>query len=287
MQGLKWCFTHHDPFLDDHVKHVFQADAGGFGYETCPDTGRKHMQGWVTFPSNKRLGALKELCAVCHWEPMKGTEHQSFTYCSKELHYYAYGREPSAAKQGQRRDLEAAIESFAQEGKKKACLEHAGAMAKFYKGIEYVVAGQKDPPVILPLATMRDWQENLAKDLFKDANDRTIFWVRGTKGGEGKSAMVRHLIATRGAIALEGKVADMAFMYNGEPIVCFDITRAQAEVSDHLYSFAEKLKNGFIISTKYESKSKFFKAPHVVFFANKDCPAGVFSEDRVVLIDLD
>ena len=99
--------------------------------------------------------------------------------------------------------------------------------------------------------------------------------------------MVRHLICTRGAVQLEGKVADMAFMYNSEPIVCFDVTRAQAEVSDHLYSFAEKLKNGSVISTKYETKAKHFAPPHVVFFANKDCPAGVFSADRIELIDLD
>lgn len=288
MQGKRWCFTHHDPYLEDHFKHMFdKSEAGGFGYEVCPTTGKKHMQGWVSFPSNQRLNALKELCNTCHWEVMKGTEEQSQKYCEKEGFYFPWGRDPSGVKQGQRRDIEEAVEAFENEGKKKACVDYPAAMAKYHKGIEYVVANRKDEYKPEPLHELREWQGKLAHTLFSKPNDRTIYWVRDTLGGKGKSAMVRHLICTRGAVQLEGKVADMAFMYNSEPIVCFDVTRAQAEVSDHLYSFAEKLKNGSVISTKYETKAKHFAPPHVVFFANKDCPAGVFSADRIELIDLD
>ena len=288
-QGKRWCFTHQDPSVDDHLIHQFpgKAEAGGYGYEVAPTTGRHHMQGWVTFPQNMRLAALKKLCAACHWECMRGTEEESNRYCSKDGIFFGYGRPPSAVTQGQRRDLEEAIELFASEGKKKACLEQPAAMARYYKGIEYVVAARADEYKLKPLEHLYDWQERLYATLEQEADDRTIHWVRDTVGGQGKSAFVRHLISTRGAIQLEGKVADMAYGYNNQKIVCFDITRAQAEMSDHLYSFAEKLKNGFLVSTKYETKMKAFAPPHVVFFANRDCPAGVFSADRLKLHDLD
>lgn len=288
MQGKRWVFTHQEPGVTDHFLHMFEgAEAGGFGYEKAPTTGRAHMQGWVTFPSNKRLSALKELCDECHFEKMKGDEVQSFTYCSKEGFYYAFGRAPHVKSQGERSDLAGAIEAFKEGGKKRACEEHPESMARYHKGVAYVVEAQVPPFKLPPLPSLRDWQADLFITLNTPADDRTIYWVRDSEGGKGKSAFVRHLISTCNAIPLEGKVSDMAYNYNGESIVCFDLTRAQAEVSDHLYTMAEKLKNGFIISTKYEVKLKSFKPPHVVFFANKDCPAGVFSADRVKLIDLD
>lgn len=288
MQSRRWVFTHHDPDVSDHFLHQFEGfEAGGFGYEKAPLTGRNHLQGWVSFKSNQRLSAMKERCDHCHFEPMRGNEVESFKYCSKEGFYYSFGREPIELKRGQRCDLQDAIEAFIEGGKKKACTDHAPTMARYYKGIEYVALGQAEPFKIEPLTHLRAWQADLFISLNTPPDDRTIFWVRDTVGGKGKSAFVRHLIATCGAICLEGKLADMAFQYNSETIVCFDLTRAQAELSDHLFTFSEKLKNGLIVSTKYETKMKAFKPPHVVFFANKDCPAGVFSADRLKLIDLD
>lgn len=288
MQSRRWVFTHQDPGVPDHFLHMFEgSEAGGFGYEKAPTTGKAHMQGWVTFKSNQRLAAMKELCDQCHFEVMKGNEVQSFKYCSKEGFYYAFGREPTELKRGQRCDLEEAVEAFKEGGKKKACAEHPAAMARYYKGVQFVAEASAEPFKLEPLANLHPWQADLYVTLNTPSDDRTIYWVRDTVGGKGKSAFVRHLISTCGAISLEGKLADMAYSYESQTIVCFDLTRAQAELSDHLFTFAEKLKNGFIVSTKYETKMKAFKPPHVVFFANKDCPAGVFSADRVKLIDLD
>lgn len=72
----------------------------------------------------------------------------------------------------------------------------------------------------------------------------------------------------------------MAYAYNGEPMVFFDVTRTQAEHMDHLYQFAEQLKNGIIFSSKYESGTKCFDPPHVVFFANQGPHPGKWSADR-------
>ena len=119
-------------------------------------------------------------------------------------------------------------------------------------------------------------------------------WTTGPRGparthDNDNSHLVKHLIRNHGATKLSGKVADMAYQYNSERIACFDVTRAQAGPggpSDHLYSFAEELKNGDIVSGKYVSCEKDFDAPHVVFFSNYLPDEGKWSKDRVHLIDL-
>ena len=106
------------------------------------------------------------------------------------------------------------------------------------------------------------------------------------KGNQGKSRLALHLCLEHNAIILSGKIADMAYAYNKEPIVIFDVPRTQAENLDHLFAFAESLKNGIIFSNKYESQQKIFKPPIVIFLANIPCPDGKWSSDRVIERDL-
>ena len=56
---------------------------------------------------------------------------------------------------------------------------------------------------------------------------------------------------------------------------------------DHLYSFAEELKNGKFMSGKYESTFTLFEPPHVVFLSNSMFQEGKWSADRVYLVALD
>jgi hypothetical protein len=85
-----------------------------------------------------------------------------------------------------------------------------------------------------------------------------------------------------GAVELDGRLQDAAFSYTGQKIVIFDLARAvePATLRD-LYIVAEKLKNGQIYSSKYQSRLKVFDVPHVVFFSNSPPPVGVWSIDRL------
>jgi hypothetical protein len=79
----------------------------------------------------------------------------------------------------------------------------------------------------------------------------------------------------------------MAYMYESQPIAIFDITRAAAEHSDHIYTMAEKLKNAWHQSTKYEPVMKLFKPPNVIVFANM-CPQhDKWTAGRVEQIDME
>ncbi|KAF5825558.1 hypothetical protein DUNSADRAFT_8697, partial [Dunaliella salina] len=105
-------------------------------------------------------------------------------------------------------------------------------------------------------------------------------------GGAGKSRLAKHLVMNHNAVILSGKLQDMCYVYRKQPIVVFDITRASADHTVHLYSMAEFLKNGLFLSTKYESRQVVFPPPHVIFFSNSHPDFDKWSRDRVKLKDL-
>ena len=129
---------------------------------------------------------------------------------------------------------------------------------------------------------LRPWQSCLVEILRGPAHDRHIYWIEDAMGGEGKSRLSTFLCRTMGAIELDGRITDCAFAYTGQPIAIFDLARPVdlLQLKD-LYTVAEKLKNGQLVSTKYQSKLKVFKVPHVIFFSNHSPPLGVWSADRV------
>jgi hypothetical protein len=50
---------------------------------------------------------------------------------------------------------------------------------------------------------------------------------------------------------------------------------------------AEELKNGILVSGKYESKTVVFKVPHVIFFANFEPDMTKWSSDRYFVKNID
>lgn len=271
---------------------------GGCQLEQCPTTGAIHAQGFVVFDKNHRLSACKKVHATAHWELMKGTTEDSERYCSKEESRVlgtaplVWGVKP-VAEQGRRTDLEDAIASLqAAAGPpakrlKAVARAHPAAYVKFHRGLESLAVALASPEP-LPQPTWRPWQETLVGLLSAEPDNRTIRWYTDYNGGAGKSTVVSYFVCSEelDAVLLSGKVADMAYTYNSERIVFFDVTRTQAEHMDHLYAFAESLKNGVIHSTKYVPVLKTFKPPHVVFFSNSGIMPGKWSADRVVEVEL-
>lgn len=88
----EWCFTLHG----DHgfAAHAGALDPGLFTYlcfqpETCPTSGRAHLQGYVCLPSVRTLNGVKDVLFPApyrhvHLEHAKGSPEQNRTYCSKE-----------------------------------------------------------------------------------------------------------------------------------------------------------------------------------------------------------
>jgi len=112
-------------------------------------------------------------------------------------------------------------------------------------------------------------------------NDRSIFWVHDAKGGAGKSTLARYLM-DKGYIQLDGKVCDMAYMFDATAKgVIFDVARTKADTMDHIYQFAEKVKDGYIVSSKYESRGIKFPSKTVIIFSNFAPDHSKWSHDRL------
>lgn len=96
------CFTsfldtkpHYDEMV---VKYLI------FGAEVCPDTGRKHWQGYAYFFKEQSIKSAQQhlKCPDVHMEFCNGNELQNARYCAKDGGYEEFGERPS---QGKRTDL--------------------------------------------------------------------------------------------------------------------------------------------------------------------------------------
>lgn len=88
MAGRNWCFTWNNPNVDnDALKALLSADESVryavFQLETG-ENGTDHFQGYIEFAKVRKLGGLKKLLPLAHWEARKGTRDQARDYCMKK-----------------------------------------------------------------------------------------------------------------------------------------------------------------------------------------------------------
>lgn len=278
------------PGLLNHDPHRFTIAQ----VEIAPDTGAPHIQGYSEFKQPLRWSSLQRSFACfenVHGEARRGSREAARDYCSKEesrVHGPISIGEWEAGGQGKRSDLREYVAAVAAGLSDAELAEqfptthflHGNKAAAFRRSCSKRPRDEEFVP--------REWQKQLIDRVSGPADDRSIVWVLDSRGGKGKSRLARHLYCEHGATVLTGKTADMSYLYQGERIVIFDITRAAAEHSKNLYSMAEAIKNRLVVSTKYESCIKACEHNvHVIFFANQRPEEGMWSEDRVTLIDLD
>ncbi len=103
-----------------------------FGEETCPKTGKEHLQGYVEFNAAYGRSRTQSILgdATLHVEPREGSQEEAITYAQKNGRVFE-GEE--RRQQGRRRDLEA-IRGLVGEGKGLRKVIEAGAS---YTGIRY------------------------------------------------------------------------------------------------------------------------------------------------------
>lgn len=286
MAHRAWCWTLNNPAegftLPLHGKEryvVWQLEKG--------EQGTPHFQGYIEMVSPTRLASMKDWLPSAHFEPRRGTPAQARDYCMKEEGRLAgpWERGVFGGRQGKRSDLDGAVETLLEGGLAAVAEAHPTTFVQFHKGLAALEKMKRPKPSDAEFVA-RPWQQDILERTAGISDPRKIFWIWDSVGNMGKSRLARHMVAEKGAILLSGRVSDMAYAYDNHPIVIFDISRTQAETADHLYSFAEMLKNGILFSTKYESGQKVFQPPHVLFFSNMEWPEGKFSEDRKLVINL-
>lgn len=288
MAARAWCFTVNNPTFAPEDLPAATYERYVCWQLECGENGTVHVQGYVEFDRPVRLAALKRWLATAHFEKRHGTREQARDYCRKEDSRLAgpYERGDFAAGgAGTRNDLAEAVNALKEGGIRAVVEQCPTAFVKFHRGIYELQRQMEVKPRDLDFVP-RLWQQDVLDYFTGEPDDRHILWVTDGVGNKGKSRLARHLILEHGAVQLEGRVQDMAYLYNKERIVVIDISRAQEDNTKHLYSFAEKLKNGIVVCTKYESHTKIFNPPHVIFFSNNTWDRDLWSLDRVIEINL-
>ncbi len=149
-------------------------------------------------------------------------------------------------------------------------------------------------PLVDPLEgkELYNFQQRIIDIVNGPVHDRLIYWFFSSKGGIGKSALVKSLVMNYGALICGGKKGDMFYAVNkmvekGDPpdLVVFDIPRSQGATV--AYDGIECIKNGCFFSSKYESGACIMNTPHIIVFANMGPVIHMMSNDRWAVTDLD
>ena len=307
MSRVWWCFTHNNPDGDSSINiektdcyknHIAFAPMGGIAVEKGI-LGTTHLQGFLKFPKPMSLLQCKKLCAHCHWEPMKGTPADNITYVSgwkkdiefpKTKHFVPpiFGPVfwPTRAAmeieaKGKRNDIEDMWLTYEKEGMAGVRTKHFNTWLKYP---HFEQAAKQRAIQYKPFkGPLRTWQRWFVNEVKKRDNDRVIHWLYDEKGGIGKSKLA-HFLRDDGYVQLSGPVANMAYMLDaGSTGVLFDITRTQSEAMDHIYQFAEQLKNGYVVSGKYHTHGIKFVPKTVIVFSNFKPDPTKWSSDRFLI----
>lgn len=202
----RWCFTLHDPTEGetDRIKslpHKYII----CGRETCPTTGRIHLQGYF---ESDRQGGQSMRTIKKHWdiervhlEPALGTAAQNKEYCSKEHVLFENG---VPSEQGARNDL-APIRDGLENNMSVFSMMRSG-IVRNYGQLQYAQAYKK----LMPL----EWE-----------GMRQIYWIWGPSG-IGKSRYMWEMIHDLGGGAWVYPGGNFFDGYDGHTIAVFDDFRA-------------------------------------------------------------
>lgn len=263
-----------------------------WGKELAPSTGTPHLQGFIVFENKKSLAQLRSLLPGCHLTLVK-VDNGCAKYSTKDGDYEEYGDRPLTHKEKSSKGTAGIVckwkvaRTLAKQGrideiddelaiKYDATFRRIAAYSTVVEPMDFVPGG----------SPKYRWQEKLMAYLENDPHPRHILWLYDTEGNVGKSEMATYLARNHGAFVTgNAKSADIAHAFKLNKIVVFDLSR-NTDLEKVNYGVIEDLKNGRIFSPKYESTVRFFPKPHVIVFANGECPPSRFSADRLLVKDL-
>ena len=132
---------------------------------------------------------------------------------------------------------------------------------------------------------LRPWQQSLLE--YIQPTDREVIWVRGINGNEGKTWFQQFLKERYGwskavtGMDIKAKNSSLCHALRKRSLVTsdiflFNVGKAKTE-ADVNYEVLEKIKDGHIFASKYDSTELQFKTPNIVI---------VFSNERPIIKQL-
>lgn len=287
-----WCFTLNNYTAAD-VEKLVQLEAESsvsyciFGKE-IGESGTPHLQGFVSFNVRKTRAAAIALCGQAHFTVARQVQN-SIEYCKKEGDFTEVGTPPSSSS-GKRTDIDAFKEDVVQGNLNFKDLRelHSEVWAKYPRFcVEYV--NDHRPLKKVAEHPLRDWQTLLYDRLIGLPDERKVIFLVDVVGNSGKSWFAHwfHQQDVRPTqVILPGKKADMVYALEPSVEVLF-IDAPRSKQGDYLqYDFLEEVKNGYVFSSKYESRMKTLPPCHVVVSMNEEPDLTKLSFDRYDIIRL-
>ena len=129
-------------------------------------------------------------------------------------------------------------------------------------------------------AKLRPWQQSLLE--YIKPTDREVIWVRGINGNEGKTWFQQFLKERYGwskavtGMDIKAKNSSLCHALRKRSLVTsdiflFNVGKAKTE-ADVNYEVLEKIKDGHIFASKYDSTELQFKTPNIVIVFSNDRP---------------
>lgn len=251
-----------------------------FGREKA-STGTPHLQGYLSLYTPCSVQAAKRdfLTAAAHIEVAKASEQKNRQYCSKEGQIEEFGRQSNAGDRTDLKSFQAAVNDGCYD-LKRLREDFPSVCANYPRYVSDYVYDNIPVPSI-PAHSLLPWQQELNQRLLHEPDDRKVIFVVDILGNKGKTWFAKDYCGLHDNAFLmrPGKHADMAYMLPCTLRVLFlDCTRKQVEFMP--YTFLEELKDGYVSSTKYESRIKKYNKMHVVVLMNQYPDPIALSLDR-------
>nr|CAI59918.1 replication-associated protein [Tomato yellow leaf curl China alphasatellite] len=284
-----WCFTVFftaatapdlvSVFENTHVSYACWQE------EESPTTKRRHLQGYLQLKGKRTLNQVKSLFGDLkpHLEKQRARKtDEACDYCMKEETRVSGPFEfgdycPSGSHR--RRQRESVIRSPVRMSEENPSV---------FRRVKAKIAEEEFQATVaeIQISNLKSWQLRLRTLLDRAPDDRTIFWVYGPTGGEGKSTFARDLYRSGSWFYTRGGSGDnVSYQYIGclGHNIVFDIPR---DKKDYLqYSLIEMFKDRLIVSNKYEPlMAPLVNCIHVVVMSNFLPDFEKISSDRVHVI---
>lgn len=138
------------------------------------------------------------------------------------------------------------------------------------------------PPPKQPLRLINPtypFEQEIIKIIENTPHDRLIYWYFDLIGGVGKTSFAKYLTAKYNAIPLDGKKNDI--LYTAAEFESNVYIYIPSRSIEHFsYDSLEKIKDGYFMCAKYESKPIVRNQPHVFVFANRKPIFDEMSKDK-------
>jgi len=248
------------------------------------EEGTRHLQGYIEFHKAKRIGPLKIMFPTAHWESAKGNYKQNYKYCTKENNSVEHGDWSGAANAIKKKENKKDIIRRLLAGDREVMSLNGYLNSK--RSIDAVVNvyrydnEKRARRVEMEDQKLRNWQIKIFKGLMAQ-NNRKIMWVYDVQGGKGKTWLAAYLRDVYQFDLLNGTTLtkDVVGLLSDEIRgVAFDVTRNDS--AHFSYQTLEHVKNGYLITGKYEGIKRLFKICPVIVFANFEPIRTALSEDR-------